>query len=77
MNFVVKESLSVGFPSSSAGAANVDGALLGKLPIDFFRQRFGEDSSRIGIPEAAADGRYASTSTIYRMNCRHMRWRQW
>jgi hypothetical protein len=68
MKFVVKESLSVGFPdfplASSTGAASVDDALFGTLPIDFFRQRFGEDSSRTEIPEAAADERSAATWAI-------------
>jgi hypothetical protein len=55
MKFVVKEGLSVDPRASLARAASVDGALFGMLPIDFFRQRFGEDSSRMEIPEAAAD----------------------
>jgi hypothetical protein len=45
-------------------AASVDDALFGTLPIDFFRQRFGEDSSRTEIPEAAVDGRPAAPWAI-------------
>jgi hypothetical protein len=63
--------------ASSAGAASLDDALFGKLPIDFFRQRFGEDSSRTEIPEAAANGRSASTSANYRAKSRHTRRRRW
>jgi hypothetical protein len=35
-------------------AASLDDILFGRLLFDFFRERFGEDSSRTGIPEAAA-----------------------
>jgi hypothetical protein len=38
--------------ASFAGAASLDGILFGKLLFDFFRERFGEDSSRTRIPEA-------------------------
>ena len=53
MKFVVKEGLSAGFVSFLAGAASLDGVLFGKLLFDFSPERFGEDSSRTGIPEAA------------------------
>jgi len=53
MKFVVKECLSAGFVSFLAGVASLDGVLFGKLLFDFSRERFGEDSSRTGIPEAA------------------------
>ncbi|WOH67771.1 hypothetical protein [Bradyrhizobium sp. BWA-3-5] len=66
MKFVVKECLSVGLPElPAAGAASVDVALFGTLPIDFSRQRFGEDSSHTEIPKVSADGQLAATSTIY------------
>jgi hypothetical protein len=71
MKFVVKESLSAGFELASAGAASIDGVLFGKLLFDFSRERFGEDSSRTGIPEAAARRRSGSTSAIYRMKLPH------
>jgi hypothetical protein len=56
MKFVVKEYLSSGLVSFPAGAASLDGVLFGKLLFDLSRERFGEDSSRTGIPEAAAYG---------------------
>jgi len=51
---------------SSARAASVDGALFDTLPIEFLRQRFGEDSSRTEIPEAAANGQMPRHSAVYR-----------
>jgi hypothetical protein len=47
--------------------------LFGTLPIEFFRQRFGEDSSRMEIPEAAANGRMSRHSAVYRDELRHTR----
>ena len=64
MKFVVKECLSAGFASLLRGAPSLDGVLFGKLLFDFSRERFGEDSSRTGIPKAAADIRSGSTSAI-------------
>jgi hypothetical protein len=41
--------------------------LFGKLVFDIPRERFGEDSSRTGPPEAAPHVRSGATSTIYRV----------
>jgi hypothetical protein len=41
--------------------------LFGKLPFDFSRKRFGEDSSRTGRPEAVALARSGATSAVYRV----------
>jgi hypothetical protein len=54
VKFVVNECLSTGFVSLLADAASLDGVLFGNLLFDVSRERFGEDSSRTGIPEAAA-----------------------
>jgi len=54
----------VSFP---AVAASLDGVLFGKLLFDFSRERFGEDSSRAGRPEAAPHAGSGATSAIYRM----------
>jgi hypothetical protein len=67
MKFVVKECLSAGFLSLLAGAASLDGVLFGKLLFDFSPERFGEDSSRTGLPEAVPHVRSGATSTIYRV----------
>jgi len=66
MKFVVKECLSAGFVSFLAGVASLDGVLFGKLLFDFSRERFGEDSSRTGIPKATANSQSRSTSPLYR-----------
>jgi len=67
MKFVVKECLSTGFAGFSAGVASLDGILFGKLLFDFSRERFGEDSSRAGRPEAVPPARSGATSAIYRV----------
>jgi hypothetical protein len=51
--------------------ASLDGVLFGTLLFDFSRERFGEDSSRTGIPKAAAHTRSGSTSAIYRVKSPH------
>jgi len=68
MKFVVKECLSAGFASLLGGAASLDGVLFGKLLFDFSRERFGEYSSRAGLPEAVPQARSGATSAIYRVN---------
>jgi hypothetical protein len=71
MMFVVKECLSAGLVSFSAGAASLDGVLFGKLLFDISRERFGEDSSGTGIPEATAHAQCNSASAIYRVKSPH------
>jgi hypothetical protein len=66
MKFVVKECLSIGFAHFRRGCGHLDGVLFGKLLFDFFRERFGEDSSRAGRPEAVPQVRSGATSAIYR-----------
>jgi hypothetical protein len=41
--------------------------LFDKLLFDFSRERFGEDSSRAGLPEAVPQVRSGATSAIYRV----------
>ncbi|MCK1518124.1 hypothetical protein IVB22_37730 [Bradyrhizobium sp. 190] len=67
MKFVVKECLSPGFVSFLRGCGSLDGVLFGKLLFDFSRERFGEDSSRAGRPEAVPHIRSGATSAIYRV----------
>jgi hypothetical protein len=47
--------------------ASLDGILFGKLLFDFSRERFGEDSSRAGRPEAVPQARSGATTAIYRV----------
>jgi hypothetical protein len=77
MKFVVKECLSARFVSFLRGTASLDGVLFGKLLFDFSRERFGEDSSRTGIPKAAAHTRSGSTSAIYRVKSPHTSRSHW
>ncbi len=78
MKFVVKECLSVGFVSFLRGAvASLDDVLFGALLFDLSRERFGEDSSRIGLPEAAAHTSSGSTSGIYRVKSTHTSRSHW
>jgi hypothetical protein len=77
MKFVVKECLSAGFSSCSAGAPSLDGVLFGKLLFDFSRKRFGEDSSRTGLPEALPHARSGATSAIYCVKSHHTDQSRW
>jgi hypothetical protein len=57
--------------------ASLDGVLFGKLLFDFSRERFGEDSSRIGLPEAVPHVGSGATSAIYRVKSRHTDRSRW
>jgi hypothetical protein len=66
MEFVVKECLNAGFVRLLRGGGSLDAVLFGTLLFDISRTRFGDDSSRTEIPEAAAHVRSGSIGDLSR-----------